>query len=84
MHTLYENKIIFISCLKIFTKSYEVKILRHKKSNKNEKKRRVWTYALVTDITVWRASRADSAVGIERPDASQRSRAELESRERTP
>ena len=40
MHTLYK-KIIFISCSKIFTKSYEVKILRHKNCNKNEKKRHV-------------------------------------------
>ena len=40
MHTLYK-KFIFISCSKIFTKSYEVKILRHKNCNKNEKKRHV-------------------------------------------
>ena len=32
---------------------------------------------------MWRASRADGAVGIERPDARQRSRAEPESRGRT-
>ena len=43
---------MLISCLKVFTKSYEVKILSTKNLIKKEKKKHAKTHSLVTEATV--------------------------------
>ena len=52
IHKLYENKISVHKLCKVFTKSYEVKILRHKILIEKKKKRHARTYTLVVEVPV--------------------------------
>ena len=52
IHKLYENKNSVHKLCKIFMKSYEVKILRHKILIEKKKKRHARTYTLVVEVTV--------------------------------
>ena len=52
IHKWYENKNSVHKLCKIFMKSYEVKILRHKILIEKKKKRHARTYTLVVKVTV--------------------------------